>query len=233
MLLAGCTVGPDYVRPTVAIAAGVAHRHGAGRRPGQHPLVAAVRRPGAEPADRRRAAQQPRPADRRGAGGAVHRPAADHASAVLSADRLWRRCQPQPQQPRRRAAAGRRRRPLFHALQGRAVRAVAGGPVRPRAPAERSGAGPALCQRAGTPRGGAVADHQRGRQLHRAARRWTGSWRSRRPRPPTWPTRKHLPAALQGRRGLAGGSRADQLAVRAGTGCHSRRWSCRSPRRRT
>ena len=225
--------GPDYVRPTRGLAAGLAHRVRAGRRPGQHALVAAVRRPGAEPADRRGAARQPRPADRRGARRPVHRPADDHALAVLSADRLRRRRQPQPQQPRRRAAAGRRRRPVLHAVPGRAVGAVADRPVRPRAPAERGGAGPALRQRAGPPRRGAVAGHQRGGQLHRRCAGSTGSSRSRAPPPTTWPTRSASSSCAS----RAAWSRRWRWSRSSRS--TSRRWprfprsSSRSPRRRT
>ena len=233
LAIGGCTVGPDYVKPPVAAPAGVAHRLPAGGRRRQHALVGAVRRSGADGPHRFGAHGKPRPRDRRRARRRVHRHARDDARAVLPAGQLQPRREPQSHDGRRRLAAAARRGPLLQPLQRRAGRRLADRPLRPRAPADRGGAGAGLRDRAGPARRRAVGGDERRDELHRLARARQAA-RDRAPDRGELPGHAaHLRAAAQGRRRVEARGRAGRTRSTSRRSRRSRSSSSRSPRRRT
>ncbi len=143
-------------------------------------------------------------------------------SAVLSAGQLQPRTRAATAVARRHVAAAARRRPVLHALPGRARRRVADRPLRPRAAADRGGAGARLRHRAGSPRRRAVGGHQRRGELHRAARARSPARDLAANGAELREHAAHLRAAAQGRRGVARRARAGAVAIPAGARRDSR-----------
>ena len=231
--LAGCTVGPDYVRP--AVDAPAAWRI-------DYPKAADVANtkwweqfgdPVLERPDRDGVARESRRAHRRRARRPVHRRPRLDALAVVSPDRLRRGRHPRPRQPGRPAAASRRRRPLFHAVPGIARRVLATRPVRPGPPPERGGAGAGLRERAGAAGGRAVGGQRRRIELHRAARARPAARDRRRRRRRTSARRRasstcaSRPASCRRRKSCRSARSTSRRSPRF------RPSSSRSPRRRT
>ena len=126
-----------------------------------------------------------------------------------------------------------RRRSVLHAVPGVAGRLVATRPVRPRAPPDRSGASAGLCERAGAARRRAVARGGRRDELHRAARTRPAARDRAGDGDEFRRDSADLRPAVQGRHRVADRSVADPRRSTSRRSPRFRRSSRRSPRRRT
>ncbi len=215
--VAGCTVGPDYVRPGVD--SPTAWRI-------DYPKAAEVANtkwweqfgdPVAERADRDRAARESRHSHRRRPDGAVPRRADEHAVAVAAANRLQRRCQPRAARP----ASASLRFPDGVDRSSRCTRASLGASWqldlfgRVRRLSEAAQAQVYASEQAAARR---RADRSgRGRdQLHHAARARPATGDRAGDRGKFRRDRAHLQLALQVRPRVAIRSGADRIAISAG-----------------
>ena len=170
LALAGCTMGPNYKRPQVAVPGAVprrAHRRRGPRRLDcRHQVAGPVSRPDAQPDGHHRAGAQLRPAHRRGACGGSARATRHYARQSVS----LRECpgglhRGAEFQPGGRFPGARRHQPeRFLHLAGRGA-FVGTGHLGPPAPPDRSRARPLSGQRRRPPRGGRVAGLRRDGEL--------------------------------------------------------------------
>jgi len=172
----------------------------------------------AQPARRGGAGEESRPGPGRGARRPLPRRAERHALAVLPADRLPRRREPEPRERQRPDADPGRGRPRLLALPGGARRLLADRPLRPSAPPGRRRAGAGVRDRAGAARRGALGGDEHRHGLHCAPRARPAARDRARDRGELRRVAQDLRAALRGRRGVRARALAGGIAVPAGAG---------------